>query len=197
MSLYQERHGLPALRPIPPEKRKSPLVRELQRLAQLPGIVDHFLPTMEGFNPDRKESQEVMKLLDWGRRYHRSLLSDVLGEANGVGTMEVDVLVPVVEKSEDGKRSVSVPVGSPRLAATLLGIIGARPNGRDNLSVLFDGVVILRGKKAYEHNALLVSIDSDTGIMYFHPDFMPNEERTKTIAGVIPQFRYSRPVGQR
>lgn len=203
MSLYKERWGLPGIGKAPkaPEIQKSPLVRELQRLAKLPGIVDHFLPTMEGFNPDRKKSQEVMKLLDWGRRYHRSEgISSTFHEARLRAShsklMEVEVYVPTVTETGQDKRSVRIPLDAPKITANLLGIVGARYVG-DGLGVIFDGVVVLKGDEAYVHNAMLVGIYSRTGEMFFHPDFLPNSGKiVKRVDDVIPPFRSTRKPGE-
>lgn len=198
MSLYEKRWGLPGIGKAPkaPETQKSPFVRELQILAQTPGIVDSFLPTIESFSPNRRDAQEVIKLLDWGRRYHRSDINDAFHEARRRKTMEVGVRVPTVKTLENGTRILPITVETSEIMANLLGIVGARYVG-DGLGVIFDGVVVLRGYEAYVHNAMLVGIYSRTGEMFFHPDFLPNSGKiVKRVDDVIPQFRSTRKPGE-
>ncbi len=186
MSLYQERHGLPGFGKVKEARKVSPFVGELQLLAQAPGILEAFLPAIEAYRPARETPLEVATLLDFGRQYHRTALSETFRNAGRRRNMEVGVSVPTVKVLDGGKRSVTVPVSSPQLMANLLGIVGARES---DLGVMFDGIVILRNLNTDPLNALLVGINSKTGQLHFHPDFLPNEPRLKTIDQVIPQIR--------
>ncbi len=197
MTLYEKRWGLPGFGkgPKAPEHKTSPFVRELQLLAQTPGICDNFLPTIESFSPNRRDAQEVIKLLDWGRRYHRSDLGSAFHEGRMRDQrgklMEVGVYVPKVMNSEGGKRSITIPIGSDLIKAKLLGIVGARYVG-DGLRVMFDGVVVPKGFEVHPHTALIVGIDSHSGQMHFHPDFLPDSQKIVTVDDVVPPFRTTR-----
>lgn len=177
--------------PPPVRPRKDVLDRSkfnegLHRLGQHSGIVSDFPGVTDAFLRESNIDDRLRALLRVGCIYHAEGLERALlvpMSANVVLPAE-DIIIPRVLIRASGRSSVNPhnPVGVE--VGTVIGIVGAR--FATDLSVTFEGLARRLSTTGDIEEVLVVGIIADTGLTFFHPDFIKGQPMIKTVEQVCP-----------
>ena len=166
------------------EKAIPPFVRNLQDLASYSGIVERFHSSIIEYTTGKSLDPETKNLLELGKAYHGRGLRKALEGLTKEDGVDVRVAVPVVQKVANGKRRVVPGISGDSRHGRLFAIVGARRNQAEE--VIFEAVAVLDGDPVDRKHAVLVGIHSQSGKVFFHPDFLPVTRHKHKVDHVLP-----------
>lgn len=166
------------------EKAITAFVQNLRNLASYPGIVDRFHSSIIEYTTGKSLDPETKNLLELGKAYHGRGLRKALEGLKIEDGIDVEVAIPMVQNATNGKRRVVPGISGDSRRGRLLAIVGARRNEAED--VIFEAVAVLEGDPIDRKHAVLVGVHSQSGKVFFHPDFLPDVRHKHKVDRVLP-----------